>query len=332
MDIQDLRIFARVAAVQNLSSVGTELGLTPGTISKRIQALESELRVRLFDRTTRSIRITEEGATFLSHVERILLELESARASVGDNATRPKGKLKISAPATFGRLIVAPAISAFMRTYPDIEVQVDLTDGSVNLQEEGYDVAIRTGALTDSVLIAKRLCTDKQVVVASPAYLEAHGTPQTPQDLVRHNCFVLGSNWQWCFTRGKEDFSVRVSGKLRSNNGEMLRHAALDGHGLIQISELRVRGDLASGRLVQVLQDYDVAGNSAVWAVYPSSKHVLPKLRVLLDFLANWFREFYEEWPRAAKRSGNGGRSHGAAKPIPQTTAIPARQPGALLP
>ena len=167
---------------------------------------------------------------------------------------------------------------------------------------------------------------------AAPAYLEAHGTPQTPQDLVRHNCFVLGSNWQWCFTRGKEDFSVRVSGKLRSNNGEMLRHAALDGHGLIQISELRVRGDLASGRLVQVLQDYDVAGNSAVWAVYPSSKHVLPKLRVLLDFLANWFREFYEEWPRAAKRSGNGGRSHGAAKPIPQTTAIPARQPGALLP
>lgn len=306
MDIQDLRIFARVAAVQNLSSVGTELGLTPGTISKRIQALESELRVRLFDRTTRSIRITEEGATFLGYVERVLTELECARAAVGDHATRPRGRLKIAAPATFGRLFVAPAISAFMRSYPDIEIHIDLTDRNVNLQEEGYDVAILTGALTDSVLIAKRLCADRQVVVAAPDYLEAHGTPRRPADLNTHNCFVLGDNWQWSFCRGKEDFSVRVNGRLRSNNGEMLRHAALDGHGLFQTSELRVREDLASGRLVRVLKDYELASNSAVWAVYPSSKHVLPKLRVLLDFLATWFREACAERPRPVKRSGNG--------------------------
>ena len=303
MDIQDLRIFARVAAVQNLSSVGTELGLTPGTISKRIQALEDELRVRLFDRTTRSIRITEEGATFLEHVERILHELESARASVGDNATRPRGKLKMCAPASYGRLFVAPAISAFMLSYPEIEIQVDLTDRAVNLQEEGYDVAIRTGVLNDSVLIAKRLAADRQVVVAAPGYLRAHGTPHVPSDLLRHNCFVLGDHWQWSFSRGEEQFSVRVSGRLRSNNGEVLRHAALDGHGLFQTSELRVREDIAAGHLVPVLTDHELVANSAVWAVYPSPKHVLPKLRVLLDFLANWFREVCAEQPTATANS-----------------------------
>lgn len=330
MDIQDLRIFARVAAVQNLSSVATELGLTPGTISKRIQALESELRVRLFDRTTRSIRITEEGATFLTHVRRILIELENARASVGDNATRPKGKLKMSAPASFGRLFVAPAISAFMRQYPEIEIHVDLTDRVVNLQEKGYDLAIRTGTLTDSVLIAKRLCADRQVVVASPDYIEAHGAPQRPDDLDAHNCFVLGDNWQWTFCRGKQEFTVRVSGRLRSNNGDVLRHAALDGHGLFQTSELRVWDELASGRLVRVLEDYELVGNAGVWAVYPSSKHVLPKLRVLLDFLAAWFRETCSERePRPARSSTVGERTRGAAK-LPN--AINPRQSGFVLP
>lgn len=332
MDIQDLRIFARVAAVQNLSSVGTELGLTPGTISKRIQALESELRVRLFDRTTRSIRITEEGATFLTHVERVLAELESARAAVGDHATKPRGKLKISAPATLGRLFVAPAISAFMRAYPDIEIQMNLADRNVNLQEEGYDVAIRTGALTDSVLIAKRLCPDRQVVVAAPSYLAANGTPQTPADLSAHNCFVLGDNWQWSFCRGKEDFTIRVNGRLRSNNGEILHHAALDGHGLFQTSELRVREDLAAGRLVRVLKEFELASNSAVWAVYPSSKHVLPKLRVLLDFLAVWFRDVSAERPRTPKRLHNKRPEAANGLQNAPSHLPPDRQPGTVLP
>jgi DNA-binding transcriptional LysR family regulator len=321
MDIQDLRIFARVAAVQNLSCVGTELGLTPSTISKRIQALEDELRVRLFDRTTRSIRITEEGTTFLAHVERILIELESARASVGENATRPKGKLKISAPASYGRLFMAPAISAFMRSYPEIEVQIDLTDRVVNLQEEGYDVAIRMGALNDSVLIAKRLAADRQVIVASPGYLAARGTPKVPADLAHHNCFVLGDDWQWLFRRGAEEATIRVSGRLRSNNGEILRQAALDGHGIFQTSELRVRDDLASGQLVKVLTDFEVVTNSAVWAVYPSPKHVLPKLRVLLDFLADWFRNACSDHTRQHRPAINGERRYPHGKVLHRGSA-----------
>lgn len=291
MDIQDMRIFARVAAVQNLSAVVTELGLTPGTISKRIQALEDELHARLFDRTTRSIRITEEGSTFLLHVERILAEIEAARASVDDKVTKPKGKLKLAAPACLGRRYIAPALCEFMRAFPEIEVQVDLKDRQVNLQEEGYDVAIRTGALSDSSLIAKRLAPDRAVIVASPSYIARMGRPLRPEDLNRHDCLVLGDRWQWSFGKNGAETSVRVKGPLRSNNGEVLSHAAIEGLGVIRASELEVLGDIKAGKLVVLLPEFEVSTNAAVWALYPSAKHVLPRMRVLLDFLAAWFRD-----------------------------------------
>jgi DNA-binding transcriptional LysR family regulator len=291
MDIQDMRIFARVAAVQNLSAVGTELGLTPGTISKRIQSLEDELSARLFDRTTRSIRITEEGAAFLAHVERILSEIEAARASVDDKVSKPKGKLKIAAPACLGRRYVAPALCEFVRAFPEIDVQVDLHDRQVNLQEDGYDLAIRTGALSDSSLIAKRLAPDRQVIVASAAYLARAGRPLVPEDLLRHQCLVLGETRQWLFGKDGAESAVRVNGALRSNNGELLCRAAVDGLGLIRASELEVLCELRSGKLVQVLSDYEVATNAALWALYPSAKHLLPRMRALLDFLADWFRD-----------------------------------------
>ena len=207
MDIQDMRIFARVAAVQNLSAVGTELGLTPGTISKRIQALEDELSARLFDRTTRSIRITEEGAAFLAHVERILSEIEAARASVDDKVSKPKGKLKIAAPACLGRRYVAPALCEFVRAFPEIDVQVDLHDRQVNLQEDGYDVAIRTGALSDSSLIAKRLAPDRHVIVASPAYLARAGRPLGPRTWPATNAS--------CWARPGSGRSARTASRAR---------------------------------------------------------------------------------------------------------------------
>jgi DNA-binding transcriptional LysR family regulator len=291
MDIQDMRIFARVAAVQNLSAVGIELGLTPGTISKRIQSLEDELSARLFDRTTRSIRITEEGAAFLAHVERILSEIEAARASVDDKVSRPKGKLKIAAPACLGGRYVAPALCEFVRAFPEIDVQVDLHDRQVNLQEDGYDVAIRTGALSDSSLIAKRLAPDRHVIAASSAYLTRAGRPLVPEDLMHHQCLVLGETRQWPFDKNGVENTVRVNGALRSNNGELLCRAAVDGLGLIRASELEVLCELRSGKLVQVLSDYEVATNAALWALYPSSKHLLPRMRALLDFLAEWFRD-----------------------------------------
>jgi DNA-binding transcriptional LysR family regulator len=307
MDIQDMRIFARVAAVQNLSAVGTELGLTPGTISKRIQALEDELSARLFDRTTRSIRITEEGITFLGHVERILAEIETARASVDDKVSNPKGKLKIAAPAGLGRRYVVPALSVFLRNYPEIEAQLDLQDRPINLQEDGYDLAIRTGELPDSSAIAKRLAPDRHVIAASPAYLARRGRPARPEDLAGHSCLVLGERAQWSFARNGSEVAVRVSGPLKSNNGDLLCLAALEGNGLIRASELEVLAELASGQLVEVLADHVTTSKAAVWALYPSVKHMLPRLRVLLDFLTEWFRD-------ARAKPGNGA-THKAAPP-----------------
>jgi DNA-binding transcriptional LysR family regulator len=304
LDIQDFRIFARVAAVQNLSQVGTELGLTPGTISKRLQALEDELGVRLFDRTTRSIRITDEGTSFLAHVEKILYELESARAVVGNCVTRPKGRLKVAAPASLARRLLAPAICQFVRQHPEVEMQVDLSDRNVNLQEDGYDVAIRVGLPPDSSMIAKRLAADPQVLVAAPAYIEEHGAPKQPEDLTKHSCLVLGETTQWPLTRDGREIAVRVAGRLKSNSIEFLLRAAAEGEGIALVPEATVADDLAAGRLVRVLPRCEVNASAAIWAVYPTNKHVLPKLRVLLDFLGDWFRESRSDI------LGNGGIGH----------------------
>jgi DNA-binding transcriptional LysR family regulator len=290
MDIQDIEIFARVAALGNLSAVGSELGLTPGTISKRVQALEDEMGVRLFERTTRSIRITDEGLRFRVHVERILAEMEQARAMVADSAGRPTGKLRVAASQALSRDFVAPAVSRFLATYPDIEVQINLADGPVNLQEEGYDVAIFSGVPADSALIAKRLFVDRHIVVAAPSYLKAAGCPMRPEDLLAHACLALADTWAWSFLVDGRDVSVRIGARLRSDSLDLLRLAAIDGGGLMRASELHVAHDLKAGRLVRVLDEFAGGGNDGVFALYAGGKHVLPRLRVFLDFLGDWFR------------------------------------------
>jgi DNA-binding transcriptional LysR family regulator len=291
MDMQDLRIFARVAQIQNLSAVGSEMGLTPGTVSKRLQALEQELGVRLFDRTTRSMRITEEGATFVTHANRILAEFDQARATVADRVAQPKGRLKVAVPAAVGRLVMAQAICGFVRAYPEIEVHVSVSDNMVNLQDEGFDLVIRCGALSDSALIAKRLAADRHVIVAAPNYLDLHGVPGRPSDLAGHSCLLHGETQSWSFERDSVPEVVRVSGRVRSDNSEFLQQAAIAGEGVARLSEMAVRDSLATGALRNVLTPYDSTGQSAVWAVYSSSRHMLPKLRVLLDYLGDWFRD-----------------------------------------
>lgn len=336
MDIQDLRIFTRVAAMQNLSAVGTEMSLTPGTISKRLQALEDELSVRLFDRTTRSIRITEEGALFLEHVDRILAELELARASVDGNVKSPRGKLKVSAPVHIGGREVGEAISSFMRQHPEIEIHAELTDRNVSLQEEGFDVAIKTGVLADSALIAKRMATNPHVIAAAPAYLDKHGVPKTPGELERHCCLVHGEDWAWPFARRNAQRSVRVTGRLRTNDDRLLMRAALDGHGLVRVSAGRVRLALAEGRLKTVLEDYDTTADSAVWAVYPRNRHMLPRLRSFVDYFAAWTRAAVEEdhQGKDVPEPGDGSRAKStndnnkdvASQPSRSKTPAPVRK------
>ena len=290
MDIQDLLIFSRVSALQNLSAVGTELGLTPGTISKRIQALEEALAVRLFERTTRSIRITEEGTRFLGYVERVLHELDQARSAMAASSGKPLGKIRISAPQLLGRLYVAPAIPSFLEAYSDIEVQLDITDRHVNLHEEGYDIAIRSGALHDSTLIAKRLAADKVVIAASPSYLATYGTPETPEQLSEHRCLAQGDAWSWSFGAGVNETAVRIAARLRSDSGEVLRIAALAGLGLIRATELIIGDELSRGQLVPVLTSAIDNSSTGIHALYVSGRHILPRQRVFLDHMADWFR------------------------------------------
>lgn len=286
MDIQDLHIFARVASVQSLSAVGLELGLTPGTISKRIQALEQELRVRLFDRTTRSIRITDEGKTFLSHVQKVLQEIETAKAAVGVNISRPAGKLKIVAPSVIARRLLTPALLEFVRRYPEIDVRLDIKDSRIHLTDDGYDAAVRSGTLEDSALIAKRLAEDREILVCSQAYIDQRGAPRIPADLPRHDCLVPAESRQWTFARDGKEETVKVSGRLRSNSREFLLQSALKGHGVFRVSQLCIAPELRRGKLIRVLESWELMGTADIWAIYPSSRLVLPKLRVLLDYLA----------------------------------------------
>ncbi len=291
MDIQDMRIFARVAALQNLSAVGIEMGLTPGTISKRIQALEDELAVRLFDRTTRSIRITEEGRTFLAYVERILGELEAAQAAVADKAKTPKGTIRLLVPSMLSRRFIIPAVLEFLETWPEVDIQMDVSDLDVRLQEDGYDLVLRFGKPIDSSIIMKRLVTDQQIVVAAPSYIEKHGAPTRPDDIMNHKCLALSDAWQWTFSKkGEPGLSVRVPARLRSDNGVLIAMAAMRGHGLLCTSELYVREELKRGSLVRVLPEYVIGGKDDLYALYPSNKHMMPRLRVFLDFLAEHFR------------------------------------------
>jgi DNA-binding transcriptional LysR family regulator len=290
MDIQDLRIFARVARVQNLSAVGAELNSSPGTISKRLQSLEAELAVRLFDRTTRSINITEEGEKLLGDIERILHELDEVLDTLRANVSSPRGRLRVAAPTSLGRNAIASAICAFMQRFEEIDVHIDLTDRVVSFPDSGYDVAIRTGQLADSSLIARRLAADPHVVVASPDYIGQHGKPATPGDLQGRDCLILADEQVWAFVGNGQPFEARVSGRLRSDNGELLRHACIEGMGILKISRARVADALEDGRLVPILESFEAGGEAAIWAVYPSPRHLLPKLRVFLDFLSEWFK------------------------------------------
>ncbi|MEQ1616024.1 MAG: LysR family transcriptional regulator, partial [Hyphomicrobiaceae bacterium] len=289
-DLRDLRIFSRVAAVQNLTAVAGALGVSAGTVSKRIQSLEEELGVRLLDRTTRSSRLTEEGRMFLSRVERVLSEMDIAQDEISANTGQPAGRIAVTAPAALGRQVVSPAIIDFVEKFPGVEVRVDVTDAFANLHEDGYDVAIRAGTLSDCTLKAKRLATDRVILVAAPRYIERHGTPMRPDELVSHDCLIHGDQRSWTLIRGQEKSSRAVSGRLVSDSGEFLQMAALQGAGLLRTSEIAVGEDLAAGRLIHVMPDFELAVDAALWAVYPNAKHAMPRLRAFLDHLAEFCR------------------------------------------
>lgn len=289
---EDLRVFLTVIRKQGFAAAAEELGLSPAYVSKRIQILESTLKARLLHRTTRRIALTEDGERAQRWAVRILGDLDDLFDELSQVRQTPRGLLHISSTFGFGRNHVAPAISLLAERYPELEIRLEVFDRVVDIVGEGFDLEIRVGDDLPSQHICKRLVSNKRVLCATPDYLARRGTPTSLDDLQRHDCLVLkernNSFGVWQLSRNDKPVSVRVSGPLSSNNGEIVLEWALHGRGILLRSLWDVKPLLEQGRLVQVLHDYTQSAN--VWAVYPTRLANSAKLRVCVEFLEQHFK------------------------------------------
>src|SRR4051812_16699261 len=232
--LAEMSVFARVVATGSLSAAARELGLSPAGVSRRVAALEARLGVRLINRTTRSLHLTDEGASYYENCTRLLSEIEEADATVSAGRVEPRGPLKVALPASFGHLHVAPLVPRFAARYPNVQLLLSLSDRAVNVIEEGFDLAVRIADLADSSLAARKLAPNRRVVCASPEYLRRHGTPRTPDDLTMHNCLTINDLAMTLEYRDPEGQpgSVRVTGRYACDNWEVLRDWAIAGLGV----------------------------------------------------------------------------------------------------
>jgi len=293
MDKQsEMAVFVRVVDEASFSSAARALKLTPSAISKLIVRLEDRLGARLLNRTTRRLSLTGEGRAYYERCRPILADIEDAERAVLDLNSAPKGLLKINASTAFAQYHVEPLIPSFLEMYPDLKIQLTMSDSLVNLVEEEVDVVIRIAKLPDSTLIARKLAPAKRMVAAAPSYIEKHGMPNTPDDLIHHNCLTLsfetGLN-QWEFKGENGPKRYRVDGNFESNNATALHDAALSGLGLIRAANFIIGPDIQAGRLIPVLSDYETEGESNIYAIYPQNRHLSPKVRAFVDLLCDKF-------------------------------------------
>jgi DNA-binding transcriptional LysR family regulator len=288
--LQEITVFARIVGTGSLSAAARDLGMSPAVVSRRLAALEARLGVRLVNRTTRSLHLTDEGAAYYETCNRVLADIEEADAAVTAVRAEPRGVLRIALPAAFGHQHVAPLIPRFAERYPDVQLALSLSDRTVNLVEEGFDLAVRIADLADSSLAARKLAPNRRVVCASPAYLAEHREPRTPEDLLQHNCLSTDftMNWDYRDPDGRAG-SVRVSGRYACDNWEVLREWALAGLGVALKSTWDVRRHLEDGSLVSLLPGYTFASDVAIYAVYPHRRYLPAKTRAFIEFLAESF-------------------------------------------
>lgn len=290
--LQDMRIFAETVDAQSFTAAADRLGLSKQFVSKRIAALEKRLGARLLLRSTRKLRVTDLGLAYQERARRILQEVDAAEQMVSNQTAAPRGVLRLSAPMSFATLHLGALIPAFMQVHPEVSVDLELNDRRVDLIDEGYDMAVRIGTLADSSLVARRITGVQLIACASPAYLRQHDVPKEPKELAAHACLLYGhaQRGEWTFRVGPRTRKVAVSGPMRSNNGEMLRDAAIAGLGLIVLPDFIVAAALADGRLVEVLEEFRPA-SFAAYAVYPQHRQSSLLVRAFSDFLVERFRE-----------------------------------------
>ncbi len=287
----ELAFFCLLVKQGSLAATARELNLTPPAVSRRLSQLEERLGVRLLNRTTRRISLTGEGEVYFESALRILSDIDEMERLVSSSREAPKGLLRVNAPLGFGRSYIGPAISVFTKTYPDVDVQLHLTDRPISLPDEAIDVSIRFGELPDSRLIAKKIAANRRLLCASPAYLRAAGQPVYPHDLTQHQCIVLRQNesayGNWRLSRGKQTETIKVHGRLSTNDGEVALNWALEGHGILMRAEWDVAKYLRSGRLVQLLADYDTPP-ADVYAVYLERLNLSARVAYFVEHLRDF--------------------------------------------
>jgi DNA-binding transcriptional LysR family regulator len=292
--IGDLALFLRVLDSGSISAAARSLDLSAAVASQRLKRLERELGVRLLLRTTRQLSVTPEGAALAEQGRVLVDEIETLTAGLRKAGSGVTGTLRVTTSSMFGQQYISPLIPKFLALHPNVKLSFDLNDETLDLVKSGFDLAIRIGELEDSNLVARKLATNRRVLCASPKYLRKHGVPETPADLKQHQCLILvGRN-------GRRDVwhRVRVDGRIESNQGELLRHAALGGLGIALHSTWHVWQDLRAGRLQVVLPNYPIA-DTGIYAVTPHRRWVPPRVRAFIEFLAAHFGDHppWEERP-----------------------------------
>ncbi|MCG8492237.1 MAG: LysR family transcriptional regulator [Sneathiellales bacterium] len=288
-DILDgMSIFAQVVENEGFSSAAKKLGNSTSYISKEVTKLEQRLGVRLLNRTTRSISLTDMGQEYYIRCRQILEDAEEAERSIQQQQENPQGFLKVSAPISLNQASLVHILPEFMARYPDIRLDIDLSDRFVDVVEEGFDLVIRGGTLPDSNLVSRLLMMDEAVIIASADYLERYGTPQTPKDLVHHHAIAYSYRknpnvWDFQEPSGKK-YSVNLTPRVYCNNAELQKAFAMQGIGICSVPSFTCRPELASGKLVRILSDYE-ARSIGVYALYPHRQHLSTKVRVFIDFM-----------------------------------------------
>jgi len=293
-----MQLFARVVHDGSLSAAGREFGLSPGSVSRQISALEESLGARLLNRTSRKLTLTEPGEVYLRHAEQILHQVDAANSSVSRLQLAPRGTLRVHSRILVGAMHLVPALPEFLRRYPEIKVDLLMSNAEIDLVERNVDVDIRIGKLSDSSLVARKLTGSERVVCAAPAYLDRHARIREPRDLAGHNCLTYRINMGrtvWRFRqRTGELIEVPASGTLQADYGPALRAAALAGVGIALMPDWAVREDLRADRLRRLFRKYQVSHvefDNGVYAVYQQSRYLSPKVRLFIDFIAALFRE-----------------------------------------
>ncbi|MCL1126754.1 LysR substrate-binding domain-containing protein [Shewanella surugensis] len=275
--------FVAVAETESFTLAAKRLSISTAQVSRQVSALETRLASKLFYRTTRKVSVTEVGKIYYQHCRQVLDGLDEAERAITNLQATPRGYLKLTAPNTYGERTIAPLVNDFIARYPDLNVQLQLSNKPLDLVDEGFDLGIRLGHLEDSSMMAKQLSSRKLHVCASPEYISQHGLPTALAELERHNC-LLGTKDYWQFQDHGKRRSIRVKGNLRCNSGQALTDAALKGIGIVQLPDYYVVHHIEQRQLISILDQY--LDSDGIWAIYPHNRHLSPKVRMLVNYLS----------------------------------------------